>query len=754
MGSRPPSPRLLLLTTLLLIWQHARGQSSYIIDTVGLTILPKSTVQTGTAVLLRCQAIVSRSNISHLQHHFQLTRDDFLVRSWDTVEDSVEYELKPARAGDSGSYECRVTVKDRRKVSIRHKLEVIGLQTPTLNLSTTQPYENEEFTATCSVPEEKGNLIFRFYLRFRSGEPERIKPIPALGNSAETTLSLKLRGECFLSCDYEMTLVSGIRRSNSSNEIQMNVKALTITPIINMLPGHTVYEGDVVEAVCKVVDSPLKNIDLFLTKERKILKQVTATALSHRFTAQDVDSGELVCKAAWENIHKESYLTITVKELFSKPHLTLEPVVDLFEGTRFTLNCSVSIYVPNRITNEALKFSVYKDDVKLSSTNVYSTVAHPDKNGNYTCKVLVDSLNQNLVKESQKLVVAAKIPVSKPVLRVVGGTLLLGKRFQVLCQSDRGTLPITYMLHGPNRLPEHRTVSRPEEKAIFNSSAIFRSLDLTKFICHANNAQRRPPMIGQGEQLLHSTNIIEPVSRPVLNVLPSMEDIAEGNSMSLVCSVERGSPPFNFTWYQIEKEGPLASLTSNKREESYRISAVRGEHRGSYYCMSTNPAKEIKRSSAVTIAVKLAGWKKGLIAVFCVLLILTLILVIAFKTRFLHCKRKRTGRLSVKSAGTKVERLSLTQAEVNEAANATPGMMGKSVWSDRVSGSESDDQSSANTAEKPEPQYTEVQTRAADPSRAPAKKGTETVYSEVRNSQQGTSRSQFKRRLKPRGKRN
>ncbi|XP_061567800.1 platelet endothelial cell adhesion molecule isoform X2 [Cololabis saira] len=736
MGSRPPSLRLLLLTTLLLIWPCARGQSSYIIDTVGLTILPKSTVQTGTAVSLRCQAIVSRSNISQLPYHFQITRDDSPVQSFDTVEDSVEYELNPARAGDSGSYECRVTVKDRSKASIRHKLEVTGLQTPTLNLTNTQPYENEEFTATCSAPEEKGNFIFRFYRRFRSGESEKIKPIPTQGNSAETTLSLKLRGECFLSCDYEMTLASGTRRSNVSNEIRMNVKALTITPVINMLPGHTVYEGDVVEAVCKVVDSPLKNIHLFLTKERTILKEVTATALSHRFTAQDGDSGELVCKAAWENVHKESYLTIKVKELFSKPDLTLEPVIDLFEGTRFTLNCSVSIYVPNRITKKALKFFIYKDDVKLTSSKIYSTLAHPAKNGNYTCKVQVDIPNHTLLKESQKLVVAAKIPVSKPVLTVVGRTLLLGKPFQVLCQSDRGTLPITYALHGPNRSPEYRTVSRPQEKAIFNSTAIFKSLDLSKFLCHANNAQRGPPMIGQGEQMLHTTNIIESVSRPVLMVHPGKEDISEGHSMLLVCSVERGSPPLNFTWYQIGKT-VLSSLTSNNRKESYRINTVGREHSGSYFCMSTNPAGEVKQSSTVTIAVKWAGWKKGLIAVFCILLILTLILVIAFKTRLLHCKRKRTGRLSVKSTGTKVERLSLTQAEVNEAANATPGMMGKSVWSDRVSGSESDDQSSAITADKPEPQYTEVQTREADPNRAPVKEGTETVYSKVCHSQQG-----------------
>lgn len=46
-------------------------------------------------------------------------------------------------------------------------------------------------------------------------------------------------------------------------------------------------------------------------------------------------------------------------------------------------------------------------------------------------------------------------------------------------------------------------------------------------------------------------------------------------------------------------------------------------------------------------AVKMAGWKKGLIAVFCILLILALILVVVFKRRLLHFKKKSGAELSV-----------------------------------------------------------------------------------------------------------
>lgn len=80
--------------------------------------------------------------------------------------------------------------------------------------------------------------------------------------------------------------------------------------------------------------------------------------------------------------------------------------VDLFEGDDFKMSCLVSIDAPDRISTEAMNFSIYKDDIRLSATHIYRAVAHSDTNGNYTCKVQVESLG--LVKESPKMFVKAK----------------------------------------------------------------------------------------------------------------------------------------------------------------------------------------------------------------------------------------------------------------------------------------------------------------------------------------------------------
>ncbi|XP_036946015.1 platelet endothelial cell adhesion molecule isoform X2 [Acanthopagrus latus] len=736
MDSRPPNLPLLLLllSSLLQLWQSASGQSSYIIDTVGLKILPSSTVQSGTPVTIHCQVRVIHDNIPNLTHTFQLKQDDYVIHSSTTTEDSVVYELNPARAADSGNYDCRVTVKERSKASFGQKLDVTGLQTPILYLNNTSPYENEEFTAICSAPDEKGPLTFSFYQRSRSGASQKIKQPASTGNWSETTLVLREVKDSFLYCDYEINLVSGARRSNRSSEIQVIVKALHIAPVMNVLPNSTVYEGEILEVVCRVINPPT-NIEVFLTRDRRILKQAQV-ALNHRFTAQEGDSGELVCKAVWGSVQKETYQTITVKELFSKPRLTLNPI-DIFEGDKLHVACSVPSYARDKIDINSMHFSIYRDNVKVTSQNTFSTKAHPSENGNYTCQVNVASSKQNFVKESQKVVVKAKVPVSKPVLSVVGGTLVLGKPFQLLCHSDSGTLPITYTLFSPNTAVESMEVSHPGEQAIFNTSAVNKRSDVDKFLCHAKNSPQRTSVTETG-QLLRSATIIEPVSKPVLSILPSMGDVSEGQDMTLVCSVRRGTLPIIFTWYHhTEKEEAIHTFkTFEKMESSFKISNVRGNHQGNYYCVCTNPANETEKSATVTIRVMLAGWKKGLIAVFCILLILAFIVVLAFTRRLLRFRR-RTGELSVKSVSTKAERLSLTHAEVNNAANVTPGIMGKSVWSEHVSGSESDDQNSVTSPDKAEPRYTEVQIRQADPNKAPLKKGTDTVYSEVRNSKQG-----------------
>lgn len=89
-------------------------------------ISPSKTVPSGTPVNITCNVTVIRDTTLNLNHTFQISWHDDPIYTFTTKEDTVTYKLNPARAADSGSYQCRVTVKEKGKSSNIEKLVVTG----------------------------------------------------------------------------------------------------------------------------------------------------------------------------------------------------------------------------------------------------------------------------------------------------------------------------------------------------------------------------------------------------------------------------------------------------------------------------------------------------------------------------------------------------------------------------------------------------------------------------------------------------
>ncbi|KAL0993387.1 hypothetical protein UPYG_G00107170 [Umbra pygmaea] len=734
MAFTPTYLLLLLTTSLSLLWQEAEAQLKFTIDSVTLGIDSSSEVSSGTFVNLICEVSVIQDQTLPLTYSFKFLHNDVVVYSKNTTDSSVFYELLPARAADSGDYKCQVSVQNKSKGSRTQRLVVTGLQTPTLIVSPKELYQGEEVTANCSAQDETGSLYFYFYL-----DEEKVKQVGGSGNSVETQLEMKNAGDRYLHCNYNILMQPDAGRSNNSDRVKVLVKDLFITPIMNIRPSKEAVEGDVVELICQVVNPP-SNVTVYLTKDKTMLDSSSGT-ISHRLRVLAEDAGEYACKAVRNSMQKEAYKSIKVKELFSKPVLTMNPRV-VFEGEQFKLNCNTDAYSPDRINIGDVKYNLYMNQVLLTPGGNYSGTAHPSLNGNYSCQAQALGRGQPrvVIKNSNTIVLQAKVPVSRPDLSVLGGRVILGKSFQLQCHSKNGSLPIDYTLLRDRRQVESRVVRRPSDRAIFNVTSIHRDTDIGSFSCQAQNHPSQSASESSREALQHIA-IIEPVSTPELSLAPT--HVAEGQDLTLTCTVQHGTPPITYTWYHSKSVQPLGSIKSNDMRKSHVVQGVGQEHGGGYYCVTINQSSDRKRSATVNIGVKLAGWKKGLIAAFCILLIASLLIVVIIKKCLLPFRRKRAGELSVKPASTTTdETLRLTHGTANEAANVTPGVMGKSVWSDHISGSESDDHISEGAPEIPETQYTEVQAQAPDPTRAPVKKGTDVVYSEVQNSVQGVSRSE------------
>ena len=89
--------------------------------------------------------------------------------------------------------------------------------------------------------------------------------------------------------------------------------ALHISPVMNVLPSTVVFEGDVLEVVCKVVHPPVSPpVEVFLNKDKRVLKKASVS-LVHRYEVQSGDSGEFVCKAEWGSTQKETHQFVRVK---------------------------------------------------------------------------------------------------------------------------------------------------------------------------------------------------------------------------------------------------------------------------------------------------------------------------------------------------------------------------------------------------------------------------------------------------------
>lgn len=82
---------------------------------------------------------------------------------------------------------------------------------------------------------------------------------------------------------------------------------------------------------------------------------------------------------------------------------------------------------------------------------------------------------------------------------------MLGKPFQLICHSEKGTLPIVYTLWDPKKTDQVKVVNKTWERAIFNVNAINTATNIKNFLCHAKNNQLRKP---ESARVQHWTNII------------------------------------------------------------------------------------------------------------------------------------------------------------------------------------------------------------------------------------------------------
>ncbi|XP_064180407.1 platelet endothelial cell adhesion molecule isoform X12 [Anguilla rostrata] len=509
-----------------------------------------------------------------------------------------------------------------------------------------------------------------------------------------------------------------------SDPESLNVTGLQ-TPVL-LLSKTTVTEGEEVTASCSAPNETGSFYFYFFEGSKELKKVPTSENLAKaqlKFSSPGNES--VTCQYVISlqpdlvTSSRSKPSRVYVQELFSRPVLTMEPP-EAFEKESFSLTCYSHNISDQRIQRDQVKYSLSRNGVVLTPgdfSGKFNTTAEAYRNGNYSCAAVA----KHIRKSSNVVVFKAKVLVSKPSI-FVPGKVIVGKPFQIHCHCENGSLPVSYTLLS-NRVPQPPVllVRQPNKTASFWVT-VRRKEDVRNFTCEAENNGHS----SRKQSQVLDVAVTEPVSVPTLLIMPNFGSVTEGEELFLACTVREGSPPFTLKWYRDGSDQPLDTLMTKERTGLHVLGPARREHTGAYRCEADNPARDARRSELVRVSVSLARWKLVLIVVSCILLLTVLIGVGCYRYRAQRGKRETATELSVKPSSPKSEdSLTVSLAHDTDAYNAH---------------TDTDDQSSVETAKEPDVEYTEVvHPQPADGSRGPVRRGTDTVYSELQNSPAGVA---------------
>ncbi|XP_059199850.1 platelet endothelial cell adhesion molecule isoform X2 [Centropristis striata] len=650
---------LLLTSSLLSTYFHpgrtADAQTLFSIRDVSLSMEPSPDVTRDTNVTLRCRAEVISAGHEALSREYTIYKDSSVVytKTSSSSEDLL-YPLDQARVSNSGKYRCRVTIDGKQVTSDAKKLSVTGLSKPVLRLNKGVVSEGEEITANCSAPAETGSIFFYFY----EGSKEILEK-QVHSNQAEAKLRFSTVGVHRIHCAYTVLVTPESFKSEESNTVTVSVKALPIAAVLEVSPQSSVYEGDQLDILCSVrnVLHSSDSIQLYLSQGTKLLNHGT-TRVNHSMVALAQDPAEFECRLEMGDIAKSDTQTVSVTELFSVPTLTKSPA-EVFHREYMTLTCKSESFASERLDRDELTYSL-DPPLAPQGPGVFKALALLSEL-NYTCIAAAKGIR----KHSQILTVRPKVSVSTPRISV-DGKVILGRPFRILCESDTGSLPITYnLMRGFTQL-DNFTVEQRFQQAFFTVQ-ITNPEEITKYMCEAKNSQRAPLL---GKRL--DATVIVPLAHPTLTVIPHIPEISEGDDLYLICGVT-GTPPVTFKWYRDGTQKPLNISTTSTNNTDYRVTGLSKEHSGTYYCEAVNHANTVV-SDKVTIEVRLALWKKALIGGFCLLGLAVLVAVLVLWFRSKRGKKEAAAELSVKPSSPKSDdSLTVNLTHDTEVYNAATG---------------------------------------------------------------------------------
>ncbi|KAM9699293.1 LOW QUALITY PROTEIN: platelet endothelial cell adhesion molecule-like, partial [Menidia menidia] len=508
----------------------ATANQAFEFESVTLSIEPSNAVARGTDVTLRCKAKVLTAGPWALRREYVLSRDGEVLYN-KTTSSSQDFllQLPDARVSSNGRYQCNASLEGQRLASGRERLVVSGVSTPVLQVNRTSIREGEEVLAHCSAPGETGSILVYFFVD--SKEVQEHRGTPALAR-------LRLGGGSHrVHCSYTVVLKANSVESEPSPPVTVTVTELFAPPLLEIFPGEdSVFEGDLVIGFLCGRERPPRRGTRPPPFGRRSLERRRRAAGPERGRAHPGPGGggrgsttacrcppgpgawAFQCRLVVGGLKKAADRTVHVRELFSAPSLRMSPP-EVFQKEPLTLTCSVDA-VAEKLDRSELNYTLLPIGIRqrsgsfalrtlLSDFN-YSCAAEARGVRKYSSPLTVRpkgevfifkrivfvliyticSLPEELLLFKGKLELKALFCLPPEIS--ASGLVVLGRPFQVLCRSLRGSLPINYTLsRGPGL--DRAEVHRAQDRALF-SVTVQNPDEVRQLRCEASNHGREGPL--------------------------------------------------------------------------------------------------------------------------------------------------------------------------------------------------------------------------------------------------------------------
>ncbi|XP_046283663.1 platelet endothelial cell adhesion molecule isoform X2 [Marmota monax] len=705
-----------VLLMLLLCWSLDGTENSFTINTIQMESLPDWTVKNGQNLTLKCVVDISSTLKVKPQHLMLFYKDDVLLHNVSSVENTESFFIPTARVYDSGTYKCTVVLNKKEKTTQEYQVSVKGVPDPRVTLDKKEAIEGGLVTVNCSVPEEKAPI--RFIIEKLDLHTTIVKQKKEKNSQNQNFVTLEFPVE-----EQDLILVFRCQAkilSGMDFEVSQSVRSELVTvresfsiPKFHISPPGMITEGEQLYIKCTIQVTHLAHEmpEIIIQKDKVIVATNTNRKnpeAVYSEMAMVEHNGNYTCKVESSRISKVSSIVVNITELFSKPKLESSSI-RLDQGEMLSLSCSI----PGA---PLANFTIQREGVIVSQDQNFTKIAFEWDSGRYTCTAGIGKV----VKKSNTVQITVCEKLSKPrIFHDANSEIIKGQTIRISCHSINGTSPISYRLLKATRDLGIQT-KLSKDPAVFEDKPT-QDVD---YQCATHNCHSLPEMFSE----VLRVKVIAPVNEVRLSILASQE-VESGEEIVLLCAVAEGTGPITYKFYKEMEDKPFYQIVTNETNAYWRKTKVSKEQEGQYYCTASNrasPQRNSPQSNTVAVRVFLAPWKKGLIAVVVIGVIIAT-LIVGAKCYFL--RKAKAKQMPVEMSRPAVPLLNSNNEKVldpNIEANSHYGY-GDDVGNHAMKPLNENKDSLSSDVE-----YTEVEVSPVEPHQALGTKGTETVYSEIR----------------------